>query len=217
MEIHVNVLFKHNEKGKITLINEPPHNAAPRLFIGATKEGNVVRYHHSLGDDVVKELESVIKENPSSYLAEIIRILNHDQEINDVGIGPAYVFPNMRNRATTAIQVTPSNKEILKPHFPYTFEEFEYKQPCYAIVHNEIAVALCCSARETSKAAEASLFTLEEFRGKGYGVEVAKAWAADVQKQGRTALYSTSWDNFSSQTVAKKLQLIHYGTDITIN
>ncbi|MBS4174830.1 GNAT family N-acetyltransferase [Bacillus sp. FJAT-49736] len=129
-------------------------------------------------------------------------------------IGPAYIFQNVKDRETRAIKVTPENKNILLSNFPFTYEEFELKQPCYAIVQNNKAVSICCSARQTSKAAEASLYTLEEFRGNGFGMEVANAWANEVQAQGKIALYSTSWDNFSSQAVAKKLQLMQYGTDI---
>jgi hypothetical protein len=217
MEIHVNVLFRHDEEGRITFINEPPHNDAPRFFIGGTKGGNVVRYRSSLGKEVVIELERARKSGTGTDLGKIINLICQDQEISRVWIGPAFIFPTVRNRSTKAIQITPLNKELLLPHFPFTYHEFEYKQPCYAIVRNDIAVSVCCSARQTSKAAEASLFTLEGYRGKAYGKDVSNAWAAEVQKQGKLALYSTSWDNFSSQIVAKKLKLIQYGTDINIS
>ena len=32
------------------------------------------------------------------------------------------------------MQITQLNKELLMPHFPFTFKEFEYKEPCYTIV-----------------------------------------------------------------------------------
>ncbi|MFS0628419.1 GNAT family N-acetyltransferase [Brevibacillus sp. 179-C8.2 HS] len=217
MDIHVNVLFKHDTDGRITLINEPPHDDAPRFFIGATKGGTVIRYHHLLTDHVVKELERAISIGSGTPVAEIIHILNRVQPIQHVSIGPAFLFPDVRERSTKAIQITESNKELLLPHFPYTFDEWEYKQPCYAIVQNDRAVSVCCSARQSAKAAEASLHTIEEYRGKAYGVEVSNGWAAEVQNQERLALYSTSWDNFSSQSVAKKLQLIQYGTDLHIS
>lgn len=97
---------------------------------------------------------------------------------------------------------------MLKPHFLYTFEDFEFKQPCFVIIEDDLPVSICCSARQNSTAGEASVFTHEEYRGRGYGVEVANAWAVKVQKQGRIALYSTSWDNFASQSVVRKLQLV---------
>lgn len=125
------------------------------------------------------------------------------------------MFPDVRERTySKAIKVTNENKEMIKSHFPNTFEDFEYKQPCFVIFEDNIPVSICCSARQTLKADEASVFTNEDYRGRAYGVDVTNAWAAEVQKQGRIALYSTSWNNFASQSMARKLQLVQYGTDI---
>ncbi|MGV3466358.1 MAG: GNAT family N-acetyltransferase [Heyndrickxia sp.] len=217
MKLHVNVLFQHNVENRITYVNEPPHDEAPRFFFGGTKDGRVIRYHSKLSERVMKEINKVMDSDTNRSIAEIIRILNKDQEIESVEMGPAYIFPDVKSRKTSAIKLTSSNKGILLPHYSYTYEEFELRQPCYAIVQNDMVVSLCCSARQTDAAAEASLFTMEEYRGRAYGGEVANAWAAEVQRQGKVALYSTSWDNFSSQSVAEKLNLRRYGTDIHIS
>lgn len=215
MEHHVNVLFRHDSGNRITVVNEPPFVGAPRIFIGATRAGNIVRFSDSQDESIVKGLGQVIGANPGAHLGEVIKVLTNEQPVSNLWIGPAYVFPNVVGRTfPRTIKVTHENKELLKPHFPYTYEDFEYKQPCFVIMEDNIPVSICCSARQSSKAAEASLFTHEDYRGKGYGVEVATAWSQEVQKQGRMALYSTSWDNFASQSVARKLQLVQYGTDI---
>lgn len=218
MELHVNVLYKHDTKNRITVVNEPPFEGAPRIFVGGTNSGNVVRYSNTLDASLVQKLKQAIGTNSSINLGELINILSMNRQFTDLSIGPAYVFPDVRDRAhTQTLQVTHENKELLKPYFPYTFEDFEYKQPCFVIVEDNIPVSICCSARKTAKAAEASVYTHEEYRGKGYGIAVTKAWAAEVQKQGRIALYSTSWDNFASQALAKKLKLHQYGTDIQMS
>lgn len=217
MEIHVNVLFRQNDAGLITVVNEPPFDIAPRLFLGVTKGGHIHKYRNGLDPQLVKELEAAIGAAPGDNLAEIIELLSRDRKLTRVDFGPAYRFAAVTNRFSEAVQITTANRELLRPHFPYTFEELDEKLPCFAIVQDGIAVSICCSARQTPAAAEASLATLEPFRGRGYGVQAATAWAAEVQRQGRIALYSTAWDNLSSQTVARKLQLIQYGTDITID
>ncbi|WP_264740632.1 hypothetical protein [Cytobacillus firmus] len=48
MEHHVNVLFRHDSENRVTVVNEPPYNTAPRIFIGAAKMGSIVRYSNSL-------------------------------------------------------------------------------------------------------------------------------------------------------------------------
>ncbi len=215
MELHVNVLFKHDTENRITVVNEPPYNVAPRFFVGGTHLGSVVRYSKTLDASLVKKLEQVIDTNPVTNLGEFINVLSIDRQLNNLWIGPAYVFPDvMYGSHTQVIQVTHENKELLKPYFPYTFEDFEYKEPCFVKMEDNIPVSICCSARRSQKADEASVFTHEDYRGKGYGIDVTNAWAAEVQKRGRIALYSTSWDNFASQSVARKLNLHQYGIDI---
>ncbi|OZB96957.1 GNAT family N-acetyltransferase [Paenibacillus sp. XY044] len=215
MEYHVKVLFKHDNENRMTVVNEPPYDLAPRIFIGGTKQGYVVRYSNTLKASVVEKLEKFKGTNPGDHLVDVMKDLGIDLPINNLSIGPAYVFPDVISRSCpNAIQVTHENKDLLKDHFRFTFEDFEYKQPCFVIIEEGIPVSICCSARQTSIADEASIFTHENYRGRGYSVEVSNAWAAEVQKRGRIALYSTSWNNFASQSVAKKLKLIQYGTDI---
>lgn len=218
MENYVNVLFKHDTENRVTVVNEPPYDVATRIFIGGTNLGSVVRYSNKLDASLVGKLEQVIGTNPDAYLGEVINVLSIDSKLNNLWIGPAYVFSVVRDKAhTQAIQVTHENKELLKPYFPYTFEDFEHKQPCFVIVEDDIPVSICCSARSTTKADEASIFTHEDYRGRGYGIDVTNVWATEVQKQGRIALYSTSWDNFASQSLAMRLELLRYGTDIHIS
>jgi RimJ/RimL family protein N-acetyltransferase len=218
MELHVKVLFKHDLENRITVVNETPFEAAPKIFIGGTKQGNVIRYSYNLNPRMLKDLERILETEQGTPLTQIINLITKEHQLTHVWMGPAYVFLNVVEKPSCkVIEVTLENKELLKPAFPYTFENFEYKQPCFAIVEDNVIVSLCCSARITSQAAEASLFTHEQYRGKAYAIDVAKAWAAAVQKQGKLALYSTSWDNFASQSVARKLQLVQYGTDIHID
>ncbi|MGE7926708.1 GNAT family N-acetyltransferase [Lysinibacillus xylanilyticus] len=218
MELHVNVLFKHDTENRVTVVNEPPYDVAPRIFVGGTHLGNVVRYSKSLDASLILKLEQVIGPNSVTNLEEIINVLSKDRQLNNVWIGPAYVFRDvMDGSRTQVIQITHENKELLKPYFPYTFEDFEYKEPCFVIMEGNIPVSICCSARSSQKADEASVFTHEDYRGKGYGIDVTNAWAAEVQKRGRIALYSTSYDNFGSQSLARKLKLHQYGIDIHIS
>ncbi|MFL0582792.1 GNAT family N-acetyltransferase [Solibacillus silvestris] len=217
MRYHVDVLFNHNTDNRITVVNEPPFDVAPLIFIGATRDGSVIRYLNSLNAEIIERIEHVIRKNPTN-LAEVIKIISLDQTLNDLSFGPTYAFPDLKDKTSTkAIKVTTENKELLKPYFPYTFEDFAYKQPCFIIVEDNKVVSICCSARQTSKADEASVYTNEDYRGRGYGVDVTTAWAAEVKKQGRIALYSTSWDNFASQSLARNLKLVQYGTDILLS
>lgn len=223
MEAQASVLFNFNEVGRMTTINEPSAKSAPRFFMGITKQGNVVRYHETLGEDIKNELERFVENAPwldapnRVNMADMIRILSQEKPVDQVYMGPAYVFPDMRGRSTQAIKITQMNIELLEPYFSDFVDDVTHGQPVFAVVQNQAVVSLCCSARSSSTAAEASLHTAPDFRGRAYGMEVTAAWAAEIQNQGRLALYSTAWNNFASQAVAKKLNLKQYGMDLNFS
>ncbi|GIO29322.1 MULTISPECIES: GNAT family N-acetyltransferase [Paenibacillus] len=223
MEVQANVLFNHNEDGRMTTINEPSAKSAPRFFMGITKQGLVVRYHETLDEDVKNELKRFVEKAPwldapnRVNMADIIRILSKDRPVDHVYLGPAYVFPDVRGRLTQAVKITEMNIELLEPYFSDFVSDVLLGQPAFAVVQNQAVVSLCSSARSSSVAAEASLHTAPDFRGRAFGMEVAAAWAAEVQNQGRIALYSTAWNNLASQAVARKLKLRQYGMDLNFS
>jgi RimJ/RimL family protein N-acetyltransferase len=218
MEYHLNVLFKHDSNNRMTLVNEPPYDAAPKIFIGVTKLSNLVRFSNFLDNSMIEKLDLILEGNIGTNLVEVIKMFCNEHQFHHFWIGPAYVFPNINEKVRqNVIQVNYENKEMIKRYFPYTYEELDTKHPCFVKVVDNMPVSICCSARNTSKAAEASVFTFEDYRGRGYSTDVTLAWAAEVQKQGRIPLYSTSWDNFASQSLARKLNLIQFGTDIHIS
>ncbi|HDR7251972.1 TPA: GNAT family N-acetyltransferase [Bacillus pacificus] len=215
--IQVEVLFVHNQVGKMKYVNEQGNPKAPRFFLGRTREGSITRYHCDLDDEMVSKIENLIRE-PSNHIevAKIIHVLNEERTVKNIWMGPAFMFSNNLHNPTRTIQITEKNKELLRENFPHLIEQMEWRQPYLAIVKNEKVVSICCSARSTPVAAEASVETLAEFQGNGYGTDVVTAWAISIQEENRIPLYSTSWDNFASQAVARKLKLINYGMDLHI-
>lgn len=215
--IQVEVLFVHSPVGKMKCVNEKGNPKAPRFFLGRTREGSITRYHCNVGDKTISKIEKLIRE-PSNHIeiAKIINVLNEERTVENIWMGPAFMLPNNLHKPTRTIQITEKNKELLRENFPDLIEQMEWRQPYFAIVQNEKVVSICCSARSTPVAAEASAETLEEFQGNGYGTDVVTAWAISIQEEKRIPLYSTSWDNYASQAVARKLKLINYGMNLHI-
>ncbi|MBE7105064.1 GNAT family N-acetyltransferase [Bacillus cereus] len=215
--IQAEVLFVHNQVGRIKSVNENGNPKAPRFFLGRTREGNIMRYHYNLDSEMISKIEKLIRECSNHIeIAKIIKVLNEERTVENIWMGPAYMFPENLNKPTRAIQITEKNKELMRENFPNLIGQMEWRQPYFAIVENEQAVSICCSARSTPVATEASVETLEEFQGKGYGADVVAAWAISIQEENRIPLYSTSWDNFASQAVARKLKVINYGMNLHI-
>src|SRR5207247_7480481 len=96
----------------------------------------------------------------------------------------------------------------LERHFRgWTPDELPGRAPILGIVEDGHAVSICFCARRSSVAAEAGLDTAANFRGRGFGAQVAAAWARAIRDSGRLPLYSTSWSNAASLAVARKLKL----------
>lgn len=214
MAIHARVLFRHDRHGRIRLVNESPFPPAPRLFVGLTRAGAVVRWREA-ADRQLAEAAAALLGADESHLEDLLRLLGPAAASAPVWIGPAFVFPCVGGAPEAGVvRITRQNAALLAAHFPFTRSTWRQHEPCVARVVDGRAIAVCMSARHTRRAAEASLHTLEAFRGHGHGAAVARAWARALQAEGRLALYSTSAHNVASQGVARSLGLHAYGIDV---
>ena len=91
--------------------------------------------------------------------------------------------------------------------------ELNSSEPYLAIIEDSRIVSICRSVRLSSHAHEAGVDTLIDHRRRGYATSVVAAWALAVRALNRVPLYSTSWDNSASQSVARRLGLVQYGVD----
>jgi hypothetical protein len=215
MNLQARVLFRHDRSGRLRVINEAPYRPAPRLFVGLTRVGAVVRWREAT-DRALAEAAAAVLAVDESSLTDLLRLVGA-QASDHVWLGPAYVFPEVGGAgAADVVRITRDNARALARHFPYTRSEWRRHEPCLARLQGGHAVAVCMSARHTRLAAEASLHTVEAFRQRGHGAAVARAWARTLQCEGRIALYSTSAQNLASQAVARTLGLRLYGIDVHV-
>ncbi len=223
MKIQVEVLFTQDENGHLQHINEPTGAAepAPRFFFGYTNEGSICRFRHDLPDNVVAQLKEVAaaepipmssKKIPKSH-SQFEDILQSHAPIERVWVGPAYRFPEHITPPTNVVRLSGENAEFLKKDFAEMVLELNSWQPYLAIIENSQAVSICRSVRLSSRAHEAGVDTLIDYRRRGYATSVVAAWALAVRALNRIPLYSTSWDNVASQGVARQLGLVQYGVD----
>ncbi|HBU84216.1 MAG TPA: N-acetyltransferase [Paenibacillus sp.] len=215
MKIQADTLYTMDDQKRLVSINEPDGVQAPALFIGITSIGQCSYFHEQLPFTLIEELGCDTK--LSLDIAKLIRRVEKFKPVKSVWMGPAYVFPEKCGEWHPNVQIIDSHCSfLLAEHFPELIECLHEKTPVAAYVMEDSAVAVCCSARVSKRGAEASLYTAPGFRGHGYAVEAVKCWQHHVKKDGRIPIYSTSWDNVASQTVARKLGLIQFGVDFSI-
>lgn len=225
MSRHVDALFTHDSDGRIRAVNDPESAIAPRFFLGRTAAGNVWRFRFDVPDDLVDELERLCLEEPAAgesshipvFFDEYVKLLEKHSPAQRVWSGPAYIFPDTVGETfEDLVCITNANAGVLKGGFEDWIRDIQRGGPFIAFLREGQAVSLCCSVRITPDAHEAGVETLKAHRGNGYASKVVATWADEVRKLGAEPLYSTSWENTSSQNVAKRLGLIPYGTDFNI-
>jgi GNAT superfamily N-acetyltransferase len=224
MELHVEALFTHDADAQLVAVNEPRGAAAPRFFLGRTKDGTVRRYRHDVDPDVRRQLEAASGDDalPSGALDSPLDASRYEDILARVApvqrswTGPAFSFPQELPKTIDPVQITAPNTQLLYPHLSAWVPDVSLNPPLFALTFDGQAVAVCCSVRRTSEAHEVGVETAPPFRGRGYAAQVVATWARAVRDMGRVPLYSTSWQNEASRAVARKLALIQFGNDLHI-
>jgi len=223
MHTRAETLFAYDGRGRMLHSNSPDGHPAPRLFLGCTPAGYVVRFGAAVPDVLARRLAEIIERQPSSgdlhaptaVLAALQEALEGQAPIKQEEGGPAYRFPASIARPSAVVQLTEANVQVARTSYPWLLDELADWWPCFAVVRDGAAVSVCFSSRIGTEAAEAGVETLPDFRGRGYAVAVTAAWGAAIRASGRIPLYSTSWENLASQGVARRLGLIMFGADAT--
>ena len=221
MEIRADVLFAYDALGRMVGTNEPDRRPAPRLWVGRTPGGHVVRFGAGVPDDTARELAAIVERGPAGdglavpaeLRAALGEVLARHGSIKEEGGGPAYRFPETIVEPGGAVEVTDENLAVVRETHPWLYRDLATFGPCWAVLEDGVAASICISSRIGARALEAGLFTVPEYRGRGYAVAVTAAWGASVRASGRIPLYSTTWENVASQAVARRLGLETFGTD----
>jgi RimJ/RimL family protein N-acetyltransferase len=224
MRLHVETLFTMDDRGRLVSVNQPGGGAAPRFFLGRTTEGNVWAVRHDVDRGLAAALEELLESEPAGLqtgpvpasVAPYVDLLSRHDSVQRVWTGPAYGFPSALPNSEDIVHVTPNNVSVLTRYFTDWLGDVSAGVPMTAFLEDEAAVSICCSVRMTQRAHEVGVETHRDFRGRGHAARVVAGWARAVRDLSLTPLYSTSWENQSSQAVAKRLGLVQYGADLHV-
>ena len=222
MRLHVEALFTHDAARRMLHVNEPGGKNAPRFFIGQTADGAVIRFRHDVDGETKRALEAAanvdalraLDSPPSSTRYE--ELLARVAPVSSVWSGPAFSFPDRLTQPADTVLVTDANSHLLAPLLESWIPDARTGQPLFAVVVDGRAVSVCCTVRRTADAHEAGVETVPAFRGHGYAARPVACWAQAVRDIGQVPLYSTSWQNDASRSVARNLGLIQFGNDLHI-
>jgi hypothetical protein len=162
------------------------------------------------GDTLGTDLEA-----DPPYAATVRAALGEHAPIAGEGSGPCFVVESLgRTPAGEAVHIDSDHRALLAGFRGWELgqpTEVDERQPCFGVVENDRAVSICFSSRRPGTTpgggVEAGVDTLEGHRRHGYATRLVHAWAAELLRQGRVPLYSTSWDNSASRAVARRLDI----------
>jgi RimJ/RimL family protein N-acetyltransferase len=227
MRLEADTGFTHDARGRMLASNEPRtsmRRPAPRLYVGRTMAGHVLRFGAGVPDALAEELTAVMDGGeaidalpfPPALRDTLRTILERYAPVIDEGEGPAYRFPETLSVPADVVHVTEANRGLARETFPWLYRFYADWQRCFVRVLDGAAVSVCFSSRVGDKAEAAGVSTRPEFRGRGYAAAVTAAWGVSVRTAGRIPFYGTSWDNVASQGVARRVGLVMYGTTLTL-
>lgn len=226
MGVRLDTDFTYDAKGRMLHSNEPredARHAAPRLVLGRTVDGPVVRFGAQVSDSVVRQLAVIVARQvptgehplPSAVVSAVRKVLLAHGPITNECTGLAFRFPNVIARPAGVVQLTGANRNLVRRTFPWLYEDLEDWAPCWVVVEGGAAVSVCFTSRLGTNAAEAGVETLPAFRHCGYAAATSAAWGTTVREQSHIPLYSTALENVASQAVARRLGLVQFGVDTT--
>lgn len=227
MRLQVRNLFRLDASGRLVGTNETPPFEAPRIFLGRTSRGNVWHLRHDLSAGQAARLAALLEREPPlaepgeepRCLGAAIAILERNQPVTRIHRGPAFVFETApaagsATRLLATGDLTPFHPQLRE--MGWIDAPADCQQPFAVIEAEGSVVAICHSSRSSAEAAAAGVSTAPDYRGRGFARRAAAAWAAEVMRSGRTAFYSTTWDNAASRAIARGFGLRFFGEDCHI-
>ena len=218
-ELQLHTLFVLDEQGRIISTREPNPTPGPRfaLIRGVTHCFWAIRA--DLGEKLTAQVHMLAREEPPTrdFQSEPLHAKRYISLIGgDVHAGPAFTF---RAGMLWAPDVLAINElSPLERHFRgWRENEIPECSPILAVMEQGAAISVCFCARRSAAAAEAGVETAERFRGRGLGSRVTAAWARAIEATDRLPIYSTSWNNGPSLSVARKLSLSMCASDWSLS
>ena len=222
--MHVEALYVHDARSRIECTREWRSKRAPRFFLGRTSAGHLWRFRTDLPDDLARELEDLCRDEPVSdelphsplHREEFVRLLESHLPVERIWAGPAHWLSSDVVPSARTIEIRDANADLLRGGLEDWLEDVPHRQPFQGVIEEGRAVSVCASVRITDAAHEAGVETLPDFRLRGHAVDVVAGWAAAVRKLRAVPLYSTSWENTASRSVAARLGSSMFGVDFHV-
>jgi len=228
---HFEVEFVFDDQGRILSANYWTEAKTAKFLLGITRSSTIWAFASDLPENVCLKLEKIAKledfdlSYSPKHLDQYQALLSEYSPNKKLGLYDSltYWFSNDAPGALMegCVRITESNRQLLSDHFEhmlgYDGKVIQFDQPIIAQVVDDMAVAVCSSARSNKEAHECYVLTAPEYRDRGFATNAVRSWASLLIHQGILPLYNTSVDNVAAQTVASKAGFSLYGRALRIH
>jgi GNAT superfamily N-acetyltransferase len=182
-----------------------PDNIA-RVYVFQDEENYFLYFRHDLSSSIRGRIGALGPEVVFRNYEAVKALLAEDGPCTEMFVGRTYILsdPLDSRQFPDVVRLTEAHRPLIEA---YHAGMDVTDRAVYAIIRDEMIASTCASARENEQAGEAYVYTVPEYRGRGYGRQVTAAWAYHLQEQGKIAFYSHAWDNRASRAVAQSLEL----------
>lgn len=188
----------------LTRLPGPNPDDIARLLVVQYADGYRVLFRHDLPPTLRAALAGLPPATAFADHAAVQRLLAAHAPYGEVVCFKSYVFPASQPPAPS-----PQVVRLPQPGRP--------AQTMFGIVVGGRVVSACESARENRRCGEAWVWTLAEYRRRGFARQVTTAWAYALQGQGKRPFYSHKVGNVASEAVARRLGLTLFQTVVAYN
>jgi RimJ/RimL family protein N-acetyltransferase len=217
LHTELETLWVSDAEGRLLHARVPNGRVAPYLVVGVSAIARVVAASMELPEPLADELREMIasealattfpwRPSTTRRCVGAIAAATGCQLVTEDG--PSYVIPaGLPAPSRADIQTYDSDDaEALRARIPKEDPVEGHGPWAVALVDGNLA-SVCSTARSGPAGAEAGLYTYPAYRRNGLGAATTVTWARLITEGGRTAFYSTSSENLSSQRVAQRLGL----------
>ena len=211
----ITAMFPHDARGR--LIGD-----SPRVHILRTAETVVCRVHESVPDATLTNIVKLAiapRGRPTAWAedyANYVSLIGDVATVVAIRAGPLFGFPEFLPHTSDCVVVDPGNVELLRGSFDEWIEDVEDAKPMVIALADGRAASVCATVRAAGTVQCAGVETAPACRGRGLAARAVGAWASLVRARGSEPFYATTFDNLSSQNVARRLRLRLLGSEFSI-
>jgi hypothetical protein len=213
----IEAMFQTDARGRLV-------GSAPHFYLLRAPQNVICRFHANLADEVVDRLVGLAQRPPGrparwqyeygDYLSALIAA---NLRVAAMRAGPLYSFPDVFEPRGACTAINGANAHLLQDGFEEWLPDVTSGQPFFAAMDRDRAVAVCATFGASRTAHCAGVETLAAYRGRGFAADAVASWACSVRALGATPFYGTTFDNTSSQYVARRLNLPLTGSEFSVH